>query len=273
MLSSWDQSGRLSLQLGLRGYRQSEKAAPEPNTYYAEYAGSHVCTYQNGEAKSVPPYRARFIGKNLANVLCIDKLFFLNRPRGRHHRIWAGAAQTIIEHCPTITTLHLNFNERVRPDFWLYMRARRDAISSLIGAIPKSLRIFTYTGECERPWKDWMPVPNVIPFTIDSLAINLRDLSTCLRELRLESVILPLDFMWPLNDDGHSIPERDSLWWPHLEIWEAYSMPSWSPSDAKEQAEIDQIGDWDLEICHGKVDVKRSIPVEDQFHRLLISLG
>ncbi|KAJ5520688.1 hypothetical protein N7463_001141, partial [Penicillium fimorum] len=285
-LSSWDQNSRLTLQLGLRGYRRSEKAAPEPNTYYAEYAGSHICTYLNGEEKSVPPYRAQFIGEDLANILCINKLVFLNGPQG-HHRMWAGVAQTVVEHCPALTELYLDFDEWVRSDFWLYMRARRDgkhhslsflyisytAISSLIRAITRSLQTFTYIGDCERPWKDWMPVPNVIPFSIDILTINLRDLSTCLRGFKLGCVILSLDFMWPLNDDGHPTPERASLWWPHLETWEACSMPSWSPSDADEQAEIDNIGDWDLGICHGKLDIKRSIQDEDHFHRLLISLG
>lgn len=206
----------------------------------------------------IPSYRARFddIGTSLAHVVCIDKLSFLNNGDW-HHQIWTGAVQKIIEHRQNITELELDFNEWIRPDFLEYMQERREAMSSPISVVPRRLRVFRYIGECERPWSDLMPALNVIPSGIDSLAINSRDLSTCLRELRLESTTIPLDFMWPLNGDGQPIPDSESLWWQYLEKWKAYCIPPWLPSgqwgflpDYEEQTEIDlidEINGWDDE--------------------------
>lgn len=125
-LSSWDQRGSLTLRLGLKGYRWGKTAAPEPNTWYEECARYYVPGHTDEYNMLVPPYRARFYGvTSLPHVLCIGKLAFLN-DSGRHHQIWTGAVQAIIEHCPNFTALMLDFKEWVRPDFVEYMKERHE---------------------------------------------------------------------------------------------------------------------------------------------------
>ncbi|CAG8008295.1 unnamed protein product [Penicillium nalgiovense] len=244
-LSSWDQRGSLTLRLGLKGYRWGKTAVPEPNTWYEECARYYVPGHTDEYNMLVPPYRARFYGvTNLPHVCALVKLAFLN-DSGRHHQIWAGAVQAIIEHCPNITALMLDFKDWIRPDFVEYMEERREGI--------------------------------------DSLAINLRDLSTCLREFRVESTTIPLDFMWPLKEDGQPIIDGGSWWWPYLETWEVYYVTPWLPSgqwiflpDGEEQETIDYIyaiGGWDDEIYEKKSDAERALVDIDQLHRLFISLG
>ncbi|KAJ5801473.1 uncharacterized protein N7518_003541 [Penicillium psychrosexuale] len=67
-LSSWGQTGCLTLQLRLEGYRLGE--------YYEECAGIYAYSYTDGSQKEVPPYLVRFadVG-SLSHVPCIDKLF------------------------------------------------------------------------------------------------------------------------------------------------------------------------------------------------------
>ena len=103
-------------------------------------------------------------------------------------------------------------------------------MSSLIRAIPRSLREFTYVTECETLWPNSPFALSAIPPGVNRLAINLRDFSACLRELWLHSPTLPLDLMWPLNKDGQPILERGSLWWPHLDTWQADFLDPWNPS-------------------------------------------
>ena len=112
---------------------------PEPHTWDYEDAGEYRYDYRNGREMSVPPYRARFHNNDasvLAYVPCVDKLSFTNEPsdgesdlRHRFHQIWAGAVAQIVQHCPTITHLHLNLDEWVRPDHIEYIRGRRDGKS------------------------------------------------------------------------------------------------------------------------------------------------
>ncbi|KAJ6101037.1 hypothetical protein N7499_000667, partial [Penicillium canescens] len=90
---------------------------------------------------------------------------------------------------------------------------------------------------------------------------------------------LAYDFMCPL--DGEGKPELGSLHWPHLKILEVEYVRPWLPSGeptyhytAEDQAEINQIDDWDWEIC----DLERgwlgpTERIEEHFHRLLISMG
>ncbi|KAB8276091.1 hypothetical protein BDV30DRAFT_224489 [Aspergillus minisclerotigenes] len=90
-LSSWNQSYRLSLELGLLGRQIGEEPEPEPYT---------------------------------CNL------------RHRFHQIWAGAVAQIVQHCPTITQLHLNLDEWVRPDHIEYIRARRDELNDVPPFLP-----------------------------------------------------------------------------------------------------------------------------------------
>ncbi|UDD61186.1 hypothetical protein AFCA_008568 [Aspergillus flavus] len=143
-LSSWNQSHRLSLELGLLGRQMGEE--PEPHTWGYEDAGEYRYDYRNGREMSVPPYRARFHNNDasvLAYVPCVDKLSFTNEPsdgesdlRHRFHQIWAGAVAQIVQHCPTITQLHLNLDEWVRPDHIEYIRGRRDELNDVPPFLP-----------------------------------------------------------------------------------------------------------------------------------------
>ncbi|KAE8365087.1 hypothetical protein BDV27DRAFT_157282 [Aspergillus caelatus] len=54
-LSSWDQSYRLSLELGLLSRQMGEEH--EPHTWYFEDAGEYRYDYKYGREMSVPPYR------------------------------------------------------------------------------------------------------------------------------------------------------------------------------------------------------------------------
>ncbi|KAJ5170342.1 uncharacterized protein N7500_003125 [Penicillium coprophilum] len=278
MLHSWDQSCRLRLLLGLRGSRHERWPTMEPDVWYSYTAGAA------GNNLSVPPYRACFVNNMhklyLAHVPCIDKLSFLNidLDRNRHHQIWTGAVETIIQHCPTISELELDLNEWIRPDYLPYIQGRRASLSSLLGNIPRSLRVFHYRASEDGPWKHSMPALNVIPSGTDSMTINLRDLSTHLRELKLNRTTLPFDFLCPL--DGTARPILGSLHWPCLEIMELMDVPPWLPSGKwasnhtpEYRAEIES-DKWNDRIC----DAERrwggtSVMDEEQFHRLLISLG
>ncbi|KAB8217963.1 hypothetical protein BDV33DRAFT_232472 [Aspergillus novoparasiticus] len=97
ILSSWNQDHRLSLELGLLGRQMGESPAPEPHTWHFDIAGD---------------YRPRF------------------------HQIWAGAVAQIVQHCPSITQLHLNLDEYVRPDHIEYIQARRDELDNVPPFLP-----------------------------------------------------------------------------------------------------------------------------------------
>ncbi|KAI3092038.1 hypothetical protein CBS147338_8007 [Penicillium roqueforti] len=186
--------------------------------------------------------------------------------------------QTIIQHCPTITELELDLNEWVRPDYLQYIQRRRASLASLLGVIPDSLRVLHYNGSEDGPWKHSLPGLNVIPSGIDSLAINLRNLSVHLRELKLARTTLPFDFLCPL--DGKGQPIIGSLHWPYLKTLEIQDVPPWLPCGqwtsnhtVEYRAKIEN-DNWNDRIH----DAERrwngtSVMNDEQFHRLLISLG
>ncbi|KAJ5860060.1 uncharacterized protein N7529_007370 [Penicillium soppii] len=142
-LHSWEsnQTPYLKLNLALRGRRRG--STPEPRTEDWDIAGEYCWDYKTGRTFSVPPYRAQFLNDDLPFVPCIEKLSFKNHDPGwgDHHQIWTGVVQTIIQHCPKLVELELNLNEWVRPDHLEYIQLRRAALSSLIGSIPRSLRV------------------------------------------------------------------------------------------------------------------------------------
>ncbi|KAJ5800546.1 uncharacterized protein N7518_002614 [Penicillium psychrosexuale] len=231
--------------------------------------------YKKGAIYSISPYRARFLDDipDLASVPCIEKLSFPNHDPSwdQHHQIWTGAVQTILQFCPTITDLELNLDEWVRPDHLEYIQARRAALSSLLGSLPRSLRVLDYEGESDGPWKPSMPALNLIPSGIDGVSLNLRDLSVHLQELKLKrtSILRPAELGFlHLN-------------WPYLKILEIEFVPAWLPSGEwtyhntpEDQAEIDNIEDWEDEICDVEAGWKYpKLRTEEHFHRLLISLG
>lgn len=146
-LQLWDQrSYRLRLNLAIRGRRQGP--APEPYTRHLEIAAEYRWDYRDGRTSSIPPYRARFLKdmSGLPSIPCIERLSFLNYSPswGAYHQIWTGAVQTIVQRCTNIVELKLNLHEFVRPDHLEYIQARREALSSLIGSIPKILRVLLY---------------------------------------------------------------------------------------------------------------------------------
>lgn len=58
--------------------------------------------------------------------------------------------------------------------------------------------------------KPSMSALNVIPSGIDSMSLNLRDLSVHLQELKLKNTAIPFDFMCPL--DGEGKPYTGPIW-------------------------------------------------------------
>jgi hypothetical protein len=160
VLSSWDQTHRLSLQIGLLGCKQGFEL--EPNTCRYDDAGYYRFDFTDGRTEALPPYRARLSDPDaLALDSCVDKLTFMNtrhrvkrpslfyeenddyadeydpekdlRPRNRWHQVWAGTVFQIAERCPTLTELHLNLDEYVRPDHLEYIQERRAGKSLLSG--------------------------------------------------------------------------------------------------------------------------------------------
>ncbi|KAJ5985485.1 hypothetical protein N7499_008231 [Penicillium canescens] len=275
-LQSWDQNSRLRLNLTIRGRRQG--LAPEPHTQHSEIAADYRWDYRDGRILSIPPYRARFLKdmSDLPSLPCIEKLSFLNR-----NQIWTGAMRTIIQRCTQIVELELDLEEFVRPDHLEYIQARREALSSLVGSIPKSLRVLLYQGHDDAPWKPAMCPLNVIPSGVDNVSSNLRDLSIHLKHLKLVNTTIAYDFLCPLDKKGQPKPGSLQLNWPYLEVLELEGIPPWLPSGEptyhntpEDQSEINEIEDWEDVIC----DVEAGwgwpeLPTEEHFHRLLISLG
>ncbi|KAJ5827209.1 hypothetical protein N7447_003972, partial [Penicillium robsamsonii] len=295
-LQSRDQrTSCLRLNLGIRGRRQGP--APEPHTRHLEIAGDHRWDYRDGRRSSIPPYRARFLKDmlDLPSISCIEKLSFLNNEPSwnDHHQIWTGAVRTIIQCCTIIVELEPDLGEFVRSDHLEYIQAGREgelcplycelpfthsyiALCSLIGSIPRSLRVLLYQGHPDFPWKPAISPVNVIPSGVDGVNSNLRDLSVHLQQLRLVNTAIAYDFLFPL--DGKGQPETGSLHlnWPYLETLELEFVPPWLPSE--DQADLDEYenesGNWDDVICDveaGWGDLE--LRTEEHFHRLLISLG
>ncbi|PIG90223.1 hypothetical protein AARAC_003630 [Aspergillus arachidicola] len=97
-LSSWNQSHRLSLELGLLGRQIGEEPEPEPHTWYFPVAGEYRYDYRNGREMSVPPYRARLHNNDasaLAYVPCVDKLFFTNESSGGVSELFKSAPRSL----------------------------------------------------------------------------------------------------------------------------------------------------------------------------------
>ncbi|CAG8157003.1 unnamed protein product [Penicillium nalgiovense] len=212
---------------------------------------------------------------DLPSLPCIEKLSFLTR-----NQIWTGAMQTIIQRCIQIVELELDLEEFVRPDHLEYIQARREALSSLVGSIPKSLRVLLYQGHDDAPWKPAMSPLNVIPSGVDSVSSNLRGLSIHLQQLKLVNTTIAYDFLCPLDEKGQPKPASLQLNRPYLEVLELEGIPPWLPSEPtyhntpEDQSEIDEIENWEDVVC----DVEAGwgwpeLPTQEHFHRLLISLG
>ena len=75
-----------------------------------------------------------------------------------------------------------------------------------------------------------MPALYVLSSSIDFLSISIRDISLSLCELKLVQVPLSLDFLWPLDEKGHSLPGNTSLYWPNLEVLTLQQFQPWLPS-------------------------------------------
>ncbi|KAL2841257.1 hypothetical protein BJY01DRAFT_257110 [Aspergillus pseudoustus] len=313
ILSGWDDSCyHLALEIALLGCQRGR--ALEPLTWYYPDAGEYRYDYRNGRTKAVPPYRARLASANaLPSISCVEKLTFANsrnrmseyyqhrvdsdedeeeeedetaadtRPRNRWHQIWAGAIFAIAQHCVTLEELYVDFNEYVRPDHLQYIKERRAAVAEGLGALPTSIRILEYSGQQEYPWKETMPALSILKTETDTLATNLQIISFVLRELRLSNTALSLDFLWPLDANGEPmITSNSALYhWPYLQVLQLDAMPSILPSgqwlaapEPADQAEIDNISDWEDEICNVERGyVWRQILDTEQFHRLFISWG
>ncbi|KAL6228837.1 hypothetical protein BDW75DRAFT_250536 [Aspergillus navahoensis] len=277
----------ISIQIGLLGCKQGIEL--EPDTWdYAPEAGTYRLDFRDGQTQAVPPYRARLSSPDaLSLVPCVDKLTFANvrhpldpRPRNRWHQIWAGTVFQIAQRCPTITELYLNLNEYVRPDHLEYIRERRAAVAEGVKNLPTSLRSLNYIGYKEEPLKPMMSALNVLTSDVDALAISLRDLTPILRELRLTLVSLPMDFMCPLDNDGRSTANTTPHW-PNLEQLILDKAPPFLPEgqwlalpNAEEQARIDEVSDWEDEICnYERGFIRHTVLDTEQFHRLFISWG
>ncbi|KAL6228665.1 hypothetical protein BDW75DRAFT_246469 [Aspergillus navahoensis] len=308
VLGSWDEQIRLLLQIGLLG-RQQGRRALEPATRYFSNAGDYRYDYRNGRTRSVPPYRARFSSADivLPAVPCVDKLTFANvrfrvskmsedhrvgsddededeaseaRPRNRWHQVWAGAVFCIAQHCPTVTELSVDLDEWVRPDHLRYIKERRAAVAYGLQALPASLRVLDYAGQQEHPWKETQHALNVLKTETDTLATSLQCISFILRELHLTNVALPMDFLWPLDRSGNPIA-NPAYHWPYLKSLILDEVPPFLPSgqwlaapDASDQEEINNISDWEDEICdYERGFVDRPVLETEQFHRLFISWG
>ncbi|KAJ9405758.1 hypothetical protein DTO045G8_6591 [Paecilomyces variotii] len=286
VLSPWSGSHRVALELGLFG----RELGKEPCTNGHPDAGDYDWDFTNGRTVSVRPYRARFPLNDdasvLPNITCIDSLFFLNwsfrNGVNKNHRIWAGTAFQIVASCPTVTKLELDLNEYVRPDHEGFMMQRRQAVAEGLKKVPHSLRVFNYKNGTEMNWKETMPALNLLPPSgIDHLSINLHDLSFRLRELRIEQTALSLDFLCPLNSSLKPISDISSCIWPRLETMIFELVPRVTPSGKwlfqytpERQAEIDEIDDWDMEICHPENGwLTRQLMDLDAFHRLFVSIG
>ncbi|PYI11038.1 hypothetical protein BO78DRAFT_466690 [Aspergillus sclerotiicarbonarius CBS 121057] len=282
VLSTWDRTYRISLQLGLRARQPGE----EPYTSYMSDAWEYTWDFRNGRTKATKPYRACFPDDDasmLPDVPCIDTLSFLHGCEAgagnRDHQIWAKAIFQIAQHCPTIVELHVDLDYLTRPDQLEYIQARRQAVSDGLTMIPRSFKVFDFINQLEEPWKDTMPALNVLSSETDDLALTIRDLSLGLRVLKLKNTALSLDFLCPVDDYGQLT--MLSLHWAHLETIELHSVPPWLPSgkwllrpSPKDETRIAAIDDWEYEICHSEEGcVSRPVMDIAQFHRLFISMG
>jgi hypothetical protein len=92
------------------------------------------------------------------------------------------------------------------------------AVAEGLKDISLSLRVFHFAYEYEWDWQDVVPALNVLSSSVDVLSIRIRELSLSLRELQLGEVPVSLDFLWPLDEEDHSLPANKSLHWPNLEI-------------------------------------------------------
>ncbi|KAL1880286.1 hypothetical protein Plec18167_003689 [Paecilomyces lecythidis] len=282
VLSNWGDTPHISLELGLFGLELGK----EPCTEGHPDAGDYDWDFTNGRTRSVRPYRARFLNDAsvLPNAPCVDQLRFLNVTRryggNRNHRVWAGTVFDIAVHCPAMTKLELDLDEYVRPDHGDLLIRRRQADG--LTKLPHSLRVFHYKNQQELNWKQTLPALNVLPPSgIDSLSINLRDLSFHLRELKVETTKLSLDFLCPLDDHMKPSSGISSLDWPRLEILHFELVQETTPSGEflfhyppDIQAEVDEIDDWEDEICNTeRGHHPRRLMNYDMFHRIFISIG
>jgi hypothetical protein len=134
-LASWDQTHRLSLDLLTLGDQRELEPWTEEFWEDASEDAREFRWLQHGHRLAVRPYRARLLDSSasaLPAVSCIDKLSFFNSGSDPRHRIWGGTALQIAQRCPSLTWLHLDLDEYVRPDNVDYMRDRRQGSIPLI---------------------------------------------------------------------------------------------------------------------------------------------
>ncbi|GFG13806.1 hypothetical protein IFM5058_06632 [Aspergillus udagawae] len=238
-LETWDKIHRLPVVLVLRGRELGE----EPYTTESE----EVISHRDGLTRSVPVYRARFNSN--------------------------GAMMQIVRHCPELTELYMDLDRWVTPGHLEYMKLRRQAVAEGLKDISPSLRVFHFAYEYEWDWQDFVPALNVLSSSVDILSIGIQELSLSLRELQLGEVPVSLDFLWPLDEEDHSLPANKSLHWPNLEIL-SLSFQPFLPSGKRivhltpEGRDMSSYETEELER-----PLEGPIFKQEQFHRLFISLG
>ncbi|PWY65691.1 hypothetical protein BO70DRAFT_366642 [Aspergillus heteromorphus CBS 117.55] len=285
-LSSWSANIRLKLDLKLLSYETCE----EPDTFWVCDADEFHWDFLDGRDESVRPYRARFPNDDasiLANAPCIDRLWCCNDldEEGKldlKHQVWGGTVLQMVEHCPTITEVHLDLNEPVRPDHEEYMRQRRQAVAEAIPNIPRTLKFFDYANQLENNWIVPMPGINVLTSETDTFSNNLRDLTFGLQKLMIEQTSLSLDWLFPLDKDAQPAAGTSHYHWPNLEILDLDSLPEFLPTgeylfrySRQKEAEVARIDDWEDAICDREIWPwpDRELVKDELFQRLFISLG
>ncbi|PYH95672.1 hypothetical protein BO71DRAFT_397783 [Aspergillus ellipticus CBS 707.79] len=285
-LSAWGENTRVKLDLKLLAYETCE----EPDTFWVCDADEFHWDFLDGRDESIRPYRAHFLNDDasmLSDVRCIDRIWCCNvlDEEGKldiKHQIWGGTVLQIVEHCPTITEVHLDLNEPVRPDHEEYMRQRRQAVADGIPKIPRTLKFFDYANQLENNWIVPMPGINVLTSETDTFSNNLRDLTFGLRKLMIEQTTLSLDWLLPLDKDGNPAASTSNYHWPNLEILDLDCLPEFLPTgeylfrySRQKEAEVARIDDWEDAICDREIWPwpEREIVKDELFHRLFISLG
>ncbi|KAL2811965.1 hypothetical protein BJX63DRAFT_397742 [Aspergillus granulosus] len=282
ILNAWEGSPKIGLVLEVHGRCESL----EPQTKQVQNAGDWR-TILDGNLWVVRPYRARFPDGDemLPKVTCVDELVIEYAPMTQG--IWGGAALRIAKHCVALQRLHLDVQERVRPDHLDYIRQRRQAVASALINLPPTLRVFELVASSEEPWLNALPALDLLSgIKTDELSLNLRTLSLNLKELKLSEVAVELDFLFPLDDAGAPTPGAQKLSWPYLEAIMLHSVPTHLPSGEwlfdyeADSGDEDELPDpstgfemFEAAFMMDGWDVSRDQMRFDQFHRLFISLG
>ncbi|KAL3440874.1 hypothetical protein BJX65DRAFT_314342 [Aspergillus insuetus] len=151
--------------------------------------------------------------------------------------------------------------------------------------LPPSLRIFKYKNRCETVWHKSVPGPDLLIGGKDMLALNLRQLSSHLQELKLTGVILDREFLCPLDDHGK--PAMPLLEWPYLKVFVYEECPNflasgqWLADPTEEELEDNEVPDWnnpsqedwDSFRILREAPYRRSVLNTELAHRCFTSLG